>query len=83
MSSEILKSYREQAGLTQAEMAMAMGLGNTAYQDLETGFSKFKARHQLALERASLRLAVERGDINLALPAVRRDALELARLITG
>lgn len=58
-----------------------MGLGLSAYQDLETGFSKFKERHRLALERVSLRLAVERGDINLALPSVRRDALDLAALI--
>lgn len=81
-----MKGLRLQAGLTQSEMADLMGLGKTAYVDLETDdpdWKKFKARHQLALERASLKLAVERGDINLALPAVRRDALDLARLITG
>lgn len=82
MSAE-LKNYREAAQITQAEMARLMGLGNTAYQDLETGYSKFKDRHQLALERVSLKLAVERGDINLALPAVRRDALDLAKMIRG
>lgn len=78
-----LKAIREGLGLTQAEMARAIGQGLSAYQDLESGFSKFKDRHQMLVERASLRLAVERGDINLALPAVRRDALDLARLITG
>jgi DNA-binding XRE family transcriptional regulator len=81
--SEALKSYREGAKVTQAEMARLLGLGTTAYQDLESGFSKFKERHQLALERVSLRLAVERNDINQALPAVRRDALDLARLVRG
>lgn len=81
--SDELKTYRETAKITQAEMARLMGLGNSAYQDLETGFSKFKDRHQLALERVSLKLAVERGDINLALPSVRRDALDLAKMIRG
>ena len=83
MSAEEMKMTREAAKLTQADMANLMGLGQTAYQDLEQGHSKFKPRHQLILERVSQRLAVERGDINLALPAARRDALDLARLIAG
>lgn len=83
MSAKIMKELREAAGLTQEEMAGWMGLGRAGYQDIETGESKFKPRHLLALERVSEKLAVERGDINLALPSVRRDALDLARLITG
>ena len=86
MSVEMMKELRERAGLTQAGMAERMGLGKTAYVDLELGdpdWKKFKARHLLALERASLTLAIERGNIDLALPSVRRDALELARMIRG
>lgn len=86
MSARQMKELREQAKLTQTEMADRMGLGISAYQDLENDdpdWKKFKRRHLLALERASLTLAVERGDINLALPAVRRDAIDLARLISG
>lgn len=86
MTVDAMKSLRQKAGLTQSQMADLMGLGKTAYVDLELGdpdWKKFKGRHQLALERVSLRLAVERGDISLALPPVRRDALDLARLITG
>lgn len=86
MSAKAMKELREAAKLTQAEMAAVMGLGKTAYVDLEAGdddWKKFKHRHLLALERASLKLAVERGDISLALPSVRRDALDLAKLITG
>ena len=85
MTAETMKDLRSRAGLTQAEMAQRMGLGKTAYVDLETGdedWKKFKPRHQILLERASLSLAVERQDVSLALPAVRRDALDLARLIT-
>ena len=83
MTVEDLKAFREAAKLTQSGMADLMGLGLSAYQDLESGLSKLKVRHQLAIERASLRLAVERGDINLAMASVRRDALDLAKLITG
>jgi DNA-binding XRE family transcriptional regulator len=78
-----MKDLREAVRLTQAEMADLIGLGRAAYQDIETGEAKFKPRHLLALERVSLRLAVERNDINLALPSVRRDALDLAKIITG
>lgn len=81
--NKTLKDFRAAAGLTQSQLAELMGMGLSAYQDIETGFDKFKQRHRLALERASLTLAVERGDINLALPSVRRDALDLARLITA
>ncbi len=85
MSVQEMKSLRERAGLTQAQMAERIGLGKTAYVDLELGdddWKKFKQRHQLALERASLTLAIERNDISFALPAIRRDALALARMIT-
>lgn len=81
MSAQELRSIRETAKLTQAEMGKRMGLGLSAYQELEIGNAPWRARHETLLERVSLRLAVERGDINLALPAVRRDALDLARLI--
>lgn len=86
MSVQEMKVLRERAGLTQTQMAERMGLGKTAYVDLELGdpdWKKFKDRHRLALEMASLKLAVERGDISLALPSVRRDALDLANLIRG
>lgn len=86
MSAKVMKDLREAAKLTQTEMAALMGLGKTAYVDLEADdpdWKKFKPRHLLALERASMKLAIERRDINLALPAVRRDALELALMIKG
>lgn len=85
MSAKAMKALREKAKLTQQEMGDLMGLRKTAYVDLERDdpdWEKFKHRHLLALERVSLKLAVERGDISLALPAVRRDALDLAKLIT-
>lgn len=86
MSAKEMKKLREAAKLSQTEMGELMGLSKNAYIEIEKDdpdWKKFKLRHQLALERASLKLAVERGDINLALPSVRRDALDLAKLITG
>ncbi len=80
-----MKELREAVKLSQTEMGALMGLSKNAYIDLENDdpdWKKFKHRHLLALERVSLKLAVERGDINLALPSVRRDALDLAKLIT-
>ncbi|HTK34529.1 MAG TPA: helix-turn-helix transcriptional regulator [Caulobacteraceae bacterium] len=82
-ANKTLKDFREAAKLTQSELASLMGLGNSAYQDLESGFSKFKPRHLMVLERVSLKLAVEREDIALALPSIRRDALDLAGMIRG
>lgn len=77
--NKTLKDFRDAAKLTQTELAQLMGMGLSSYQDLETGFSKFKQKHMMVLERVSLRLAVERGDLNLALPAIRRDALDYGR----
>jgi len=82
MSVDTLETVRKLAGLTQGEMASRIGLGLSAYEDLKNGLSSFKTRHKLALERASLTLAVEQKNINLAVPSVRRDALDLAKLIT-
>lgn len=79
-TNKTLTDFRAAAKLTQAELASLMGMGLSAYQDLESGFSKFKNRHQMALERASLRLAVEREDVGLALPSIRRDAIDFTRL---
>lgn len=86
MSVREMKELRLAARLSQTEMAERMGLGKTAYVDLEADdpdWKKFKPRHQLALERASMKLALEKGDINLALPSVRRDSIDLAKLILG
>lgn len=81
--NKTLLDFREAAGLTQQQLADLLGLGRSSYLDLESGFTKFKPKHLAMLERVSLKLAVERGDLNIALPAIRRDALDFARLITG
>ena len=82
MTLEDIVGHRKALGLTQTEMAERIGLGMRAYQDIETGASKLRPIHVAAVERASLALAIERGNPMLAPAAVRRQALELARLIT-
>jgi len=78
-----LKALRDRAGITQAEMADLIGLSHRAYQDVEAGASKLRNLHALAVERVSLALALSQGNIDLALPSVRRDALSLAAMIRG
>jgi transcriptional regulator with XRE-family HTH domain len=82
MTNSELVALRKLLGLTQAEMAERMGLGTRAYQSLEAG-ETLRTLHILAAERIALALAVERGDPMLAPVGVRREALELARSITG
>lgn len=83
MTSDELKALRSSLGLTQAEMARRIGLAISAYQDIETGVRSPRDGHALAAERAALAIAVERREPMLAPANVRREALELARLLTG
>lgn len=83
MTPADLVAFRKTLDLTQAEMAERVGLGLRAYQDIEAGVSRLRPIHVHAAERAALALAVERGNPMLAPAEVRRQALDLARLITG
>ena len=82
MILEDFVGHRKTLGLTQTEMAGRIGLSLRAYQDIEAGVSKLRPIHVAAAERVALALAVERGDPMLAPAGVRRQALELARLMT-
>lgn len=77
-----LVALRKSLDLSQAEMAAEMGLSPRAYQAIEMGESTFRKLHALAAERVSLDWAVSDGRIEIALPLVRAQALELARMIT-
>ena len=83
MTVQDLVALRKLLDLTQTEMAGRIGLSMRGYQDIEAGASKLRPIHALAAERAALALAVERGNPMLAPASVRRQALDLARLITG
>jgi transcriptional regulator with XRE-family HTH domain len=70
---ERLKEERSDLGLTQSQMAEALGMSLRGYQDLEAGKSEYRKIHQLAVERLGLKLAVERNDLTLAGVEIRRD----------
>jgi len=73
---------RKALRLTQAEMAERMGLSMRGYQDIETGKAELRKIHILAFERAALTRAIESSKPMSAPPSIRKDALDLARLIT-
>lgn len=74
---------REQLGLSQEKMAEIVGLSKRQYQAIERGETRMRLQHGLAIERVSLMIAVQRRDPMLALPSIRREALELVRMIEG
>jgi len=78
-----LVAFRENIGLTQAQLAARLGMHSRTYQELEAGKSKLRDVHALAIERIALDVALETGDPMKAPAEVRRLALDLARLITG
>lgn len=82
MTGDDLKALRNAIGLTQGDMSAAMGLSLRPYTEVElSGDKAIKARHRLAAERVSLRYAVKQNDLNLALPSVRRDAIDYADML--
>ena len=78
-----VQGLRKHLGLTQDEAGEVLGLSKRGVQQVENGTGADRAAYRLGLERYALRRAVETGRIELAPPAVRGDALALARLITG
>lgn len=78
-----LQGLRKHLKLTQEEAGGILGLSKRGVQQVEGGTGADRAAYHLGLERYALRRAVETGRIELAPPAVRADALALARLITG
>lgn len=74
-----LIAMRKGLGLTQAEMAAALGMGVRAFSDIETGKSECRPIHIMAAERLTLRLAVERDSADLLAAPVLADLRALAR----
>ncbi|WP_275790523.1 helix-turn-helix domain-containing protein [Pararhizobium gei] len=58
-----LKIARNQMGVTQAEMAAAMGVPIRTYEDIEAGRSKCRPAHVAAAKWAMVQLAATRRDV--------------------
>lgn len=83
MTPDELIERRKKMLMTQAQLAELLGMSLRGYQKLESGESPIKLVYGLAMDRAALMLAVARGEVDVAPPSVRHDALELVHLITG
>lgn len=78
-----LIAMRKHCELTQHGMANQLGMSLRAYQALEAGESQVRPIHILAAERVSLTQAIQKKNIEICLPFMRRDALDLVKLIRG
>lgn len=83
MNAEELRALRTKWGLTQLMMAERMGLNRRAYIDLETGDRILRQAHILAIERASLDIAAERGEPALILASLHTTLNALASLLSS
>lgn len=60
-----LADYRKLAGVTQAEMAMHMGVPFRTYQDIEAGKVSFRDLHANAARWALIKIAVAKEDASM------------------
>jgi transcriptional regulator with XRE-family HTH domain len=72
---------RKAMGFGQAAMADCIGMSLRSYQALEAGESTIRTLHILAMERAAEKVAVATKDPTVAPLMVRRDAIELAKMV--
>lgn len=79
---EELRTWRNSAGITQEQMAEAMGVTRNGYQKLEDMRDYvLLPRQSLVFEQVSLRTALERSDEALALPAVSAMCENFVRMV--
>ncbi len=78
-----LPALRGKLGLSPAEMAERMGLDQTNYLELEASPEKVQRLHAMLAHLASLDVAIERGQPNLASTTMREKALAWHRLQTA
>ena len=83
MTTEEAIALRKALGLTQNDMAIELGMNIRSWQEIEAGRTKLKRIHELALERVALNIGVGNKMIEVVPAKVRRDAVELSRLILG
>jgi len=75
-----LVGLRKRLGFNQADMAKQMGMGARAYFTLEQDRVAINKRHVMIAQLVSLKIAVERKDVQLAEPAIAAMARKFCRL---
>lgn len=80
MTPDEFKAARKAMAMTQTELAAQLGMQLRQIQSLEKGTAELRHIHALAIERVTLAFAAASGKPDIALLAIRRDALALANL---
>jgi transcriptional regulator with XRE-family HTH domain len=78
-----LRRLRKALGLPQPDMAHRMGLSLRPYQQLESSPDKVRRRHIRLAKSVAMDVAIERQNPQLAPRTVRKNAIDLTRLIIG
>ncbi len=81
MTPAELKGFRDNLGLSQAELGAVIGMSARSITAMETGQQKIRKIHVMALNWASLHIAVASGDAGKATDQARHDAPMLTKLI--
>lgn len=83
MTSEEFIAARKAMGLNQLELGEKLGMSRRQVQNIEADSSNLRRVHALAMERLSLSHAVQTGDWQKAMPAIRQEAMDLVSLFRG
>ncbi|AZO81822.1 hypothetical protein B5U98_08030 [Bosea sp. Tri-39] len=83
MTGAEFAAMRKVCGLTQSALSAHFGLSLRAVQDIEATEGHVKSHYTLALERVALNCAYVQANPMIAPPIVRKEALQVAGMITG
>ncbi|WP_112309729.1 helix-turn-helix domain-containing protein [Pseudogemmobacter bohemicus] len=83
MTREEFIEARKAMNMTQTDVADQMGMSLRQIQSIEKGEAELRRVHILAMERISLAYAAASGEWQIALPPVRRDAMDVVALFRG
>lgn len=77
----VVTEWRERLGLSQTKFGQLVGISRDHVSKLENGTREFTYRMQLACERVSIMIAVQRREIGLVLPNAFEDAAMLGIMV--
>lgn len=74
---------RKAMAMSQSDLAEQLGMSLRQIQSIEAGTAELRRVHALAMERVTLAFAAASGQWQVAVPAVRRDAMDVVALFRG
>ena len=77
-----LIALRERAGVSQIEMAKAMGIPQPTYQSLVYGLTRIKPIHFEMAKMALIKIAIGKSDGSIMTPELKEIVLAAYRLIS-